>query len=136
MTCLYCVTLLITRDAHFTWIGPMMDLLQTNSFALGWRFIFFYQDISSVGYYGRSNGNFMANTWIFLNGIPWKVLVYTTFGQREMSQIFQVLEIFKTWICHILEFFWLPKVTSILRKRPVEHDGVVIYGGIYSSIWR
>ena len=39
-----------------------------------------------------------------------------------MSRVLQVLEIFEIWICHIFEFFWLPKVTSALSKQPTEHD--------------
>ena len=40
-----------------------------------------------------------------------------------MSRVLQVLEIFEIWICHIFEFCWLPKATSTLTKRPVDHDG-------------
>ena len=46
-----------------------------------------------------------------------------------MSRVLQVLEICKIWICHIFEFYWLPKVTSTLSKRSTEHDGVVIRVG-------
>ena len=40
-----------------------------------------------------------------------------------MSRVLKVLEIFESWICHIFEFCWLPKVTSTLSKRSTEHDG-------------
>ena len=61
---------------------------------------------------------------------------HKTCGQRKMSQVLQVLEIFEIWICHIFEFCWLPKMTSTLSKRPTEHDGVVIEGRRYSSSGR
>ena len=40
-----------------------------------------------------------------------------------MSRVLQVLEIFEIWICQILKFCWLPKVTSNLSKQPTERDG-------------
>ena len=40
-----------------------------------------------------------------------------------MSRVLKVLEIFESWICHIFEFCWLPKVTSTLREQLTERDG-------------
>ena len=40
-----------------------------------------------------------------------------------MSRVLQVFEIFEIWICHIFEFFWIPKVTSTISKRLKERDG-------------
>ena len=40
-----------------------------------------------------------------------------------MSRVLQVFEIFKIWICHIFEFWWLAKVTINLSKRSTERDG-------------
>ena len=40
-----------------------------------------------------------------------------------MSLILQVLEISEIWICHIFEFFWMPKFISTLSKRLTEHVG-------------
>ena len=39
-----------------------------------------------------------------------------------MSRVLQLLEIFEIQICHISEFFWLPKVTSNLSKQLTERD--------------
>ena len=56
---------------------------------------------------------------------------YTRYSQRFMFRVLQVLEIFKIWICHILEFYCPPKVTSTLSMRPTEHNGD---GKIYADI--
>ena len=51
-----------------------------------------------------------------------------------MSRVFQVLENFEIWICHIFEFFWLPKVINSLTKRPPEHDGDGSNNKVYLNI--
>ena len=48
---------------------------------------------------------------------------HTRCSQRQISMVLQVLDIFDIWICHIVELFWLPKVTRTPRKQPTEHDG-------------
>ena len=62
-----------------------------------------------------------------VNGYPLGICSWccTRFGQRYMSRVLQVFEIFEIWICCIFELCWLPKVTNTLSKRPTEsdHDG-------------
>ena len=42
---------------------------------------------------------------------------------EKISQVSQVLEIFEIWICHIFDFFWPPKVTITISKKPTGSDG-------------
>ena len=51
-----------------------------------------------------------------------------------MSRVLQVLEIIEIWIFHIFEFYWLPKVTSTLSKRPTEHDDDGNNNKVYPNI--
>ena len=51
-----------------------------------------------------------------------------------MSRVLQVLDIFEIRICHILEFYWLPKVTSTLSKKPTEYDGDGNNNKVYINI--
>ena len=61
---------------------------------------------------------------------------HTSHSKKKMSQVLQVLNIVEILICHILEFFWLPKVTSTISKWPEEHDEFVIEGKRYSyNVW-
>ena len=45
-----------------------------------------------------------------------------------------MLEIFEIWIFHIFEFYWLPKVTSTISKRPTDHDGDIDNNRLYLEI--
>ena len=51
-----------------------------------------------------------------------------------MSIVLQVLDIVKIWICHIFDFYWLPKVTSTLSKWPAEHYGSGNNNKVYLNI--
>ena len=51
-----------------------------------------------------------------------------------MSKVLQVLKISKIWIYHILEFYWSPKVTNTLSKKPTEHDGDGENNKVYLNI--